>query len=511
MSTKKIRPIDICIIFMLLCYPIVFSKNYEDIVDTKYVIFIVCAISIICLYLGNYVFSLFFARNDMEHSTVNNKRIRLQDNKKLSITDIMMLVFLIVLLCSFLQSNYKYTAFFGSSYDKMGLLYFILLILLYFVLSRLDINKNLIVICISLSFFTVVFTAGLQFMGYDLFGLIKTIRPDIRINYLSFMGNTNIFSAYICLFTPVFMCGAVLSETIKAQIFYQLLSFTGFFGLFLANSDGGYPGILSSFICIMYIAAGSRKRIKRFIYVIMNFFICSYVFYLIHSLLNEYARPISLLTRKITYNNNSLLFVLILTILLFIVDKIKGSPNSFIILRRFIRICILISFILIAGLIIYANYVNKDFNLGGINKYIIFSKDWGTGRGYVWLWSFEVFNNSLPLKQFFGNGLSTTGLILINEYGSIMKNSLGYYFSSSHNEYLELLLNIGILGLVSYISLFISTIIYIFKNFSSFGIMFVCGIIAYSVQCSFTVLQPVVFPLVFVFMALANNKKIVSE
>jgi hypothetical protein len=48
------------------------------------------------------------------------------------------------------------------------------------------------------------------------------------------------------------------------------------------------------------------------------------------------------------------------------------------------------------------------------------------------------------------------------------------------------------------------------KQFDSFRIMFVCGIIAYSVQSSFIVMQPVVFPLLFVFIAFANNKQLID-
>ena len=95
--------------------------------------------------------------------------------------------------------------------------------------------------------------------------------------------------------------------------------------------------------------------------------------------------------------------------------------------------------------------------------------------------------------------------------GGEMKYSLGYYFTNSHNEYLEILLNVGLIGLFSYLSVIILTIVKNFKRKNSLNIIFTVGVIAYCMQSFFIVMQPVVIPLLFAFLGLSNVKDITDS
>lgn len=501
MNKRKLYPSGICLMILLMLYPLIFSKTYSGILEIKYISFIIIATTMIYFYVME---KLVFC--DLSFFRANI----LQSFKALSLTDVSMLVFLFACILSVMFSDYKIEAFSGSCSNNMGLIYYIALILVYFVVSRINIRKRYIFIACMISFCVIIVFSFIQFMGYDLFHLIGSINDDLRINYLSTLGNTNIYSAFLCLFTPVFMACAVLSRKLKLRFYFYAMSFLGYIGLFTANSDGGYAGFFTAFILVLLIAVNYKERIIRFLYLCFLYCISTCVFLVFHNIFSDTARPLSDITKFMVYGSTTKILLILFVILIIIVDRFKSKIKNEENIRRISRF-VIIAFLIMLALMFIASNADKVFSLGILDRYFKFTNDWGTGRGYVWKWCLNIFGEGTLLNKLFGFGTGTCSIKLLSAYSHEMRYSLGYYFTTAHNEFLEILLNVGFLGLLSYISVIIATIVKNIKNREYFNIQFTVGIIAYCIQSMFIAMQPVVIPLVFVFLGLANNTAIDKE
>lgn len=492
MKNYKCKASQICLVLILMIYPLIFSKTYSGILEIKYISFTIIAVTMIYFYvMEKQVFGFY-----------NNCT-----KARLSIVDIAMLGFIGVMAISTILSDYKIEALTGSCSNNMGLIYYLILVGVYFAVSRMFINKNIVIISLSIGFVATVIFATIQFMGVDIFSLISSINYDLSINYLSTLGNTNIYSSFLCLITPVFMTGAVLSDDFLKRALFYFMSFVGYIGLFTANTDGGYVGFFTAFVLVLFISVNSKYRITRFLYLCFIYCLSTVGFLIIHKANYENARPLSAITKFMVYGQFTKILLIVFAVLICLVVKMKSKIITGYRIRKIIRIIIATFFCLLVVLAILVN-VNKVFSLGFLDSYFKFTKDWGTGRGYVWNWCFTIFKDGNIIDKIFGFGPGTCGIKLLSAYSSEMKYSLGYYFTTAHNEFLEILLNTGFLGLISYVSIMLSTIIKNLKDKDYFHIIFTVGIISYATQSMFIVLQPVVVPLVFVFLGLANNNKV---
>lgn len=492
MKDYKYKPSQICLAIILMIYPLIFSKTYSGILEIKYISFSIIAITMIYFYvMEKYAFGFY------KNSTYKTH---------FSLVDISILAFICTMLISTILSDYKVEALTGSCSNNMGLIYYAILVCVYFAVSRMYINKNIVIYSLSVGFVATVIFATIQFMGNDIFGLISSINNDLSINYLSTLGNTNIYSSFLCLITPVFMAGAVLCDDFRKRILLYLMSFVGYIGLFTANTDGGYVGFFTAFILVLFISVNSKYRLTRFLYLCFMYCLSTVVFCIIHKMNFESARPLSDITNFMIYGKLTKVLLVLFAISIFIVIKLKSRITTGRQIRKITRIIIATFFSLIVVLALLVN-VNKVFSLGFLDSYLKFTNDWGTGRGYVWNWCFTIFKDGNIINKIFGFGPGTCGIKLLSAFGDEMKYSLGYYFTTAHNEFLEILLNTGFLGLISYVTVIISTIAKNLKNRDYFHIIFTVGIISYATQSMFIVLQPVVVPLLFVFLGLANNNK----
>ncbi len=499
MKSNRKNLVEVCLILSLIIYPLIFTNLYTNLIATKYISFMIIAIVMF------YSYTITTVYNNIE----KNKTFKPSPKDvwlNLSLTDICVLLYLVATTISVIISEYKVEAFSGSCSNNMGLIYVCGLVMVYFSISRKVRMGRFLLHASSIGFVLLVIFALIQFMGVDLFDLFKSIKWDVATNYISFLGNANIYSSYLCLMTPVFMCSALLSDNIKFRLYYYCISFIGFLGLFSANSDGGYAGFFVAFLVLLFIAAGYKERIIRFFYIGFLYCIASICFSIIRNVFIDEARSISDLTRFMTYGYFTKIALIIFLALIFVFSYVNFSFKHQINIRKLIRIIISIFILSFLFVLFYINIINPKASLGFLDSYLKFSDNWGTGRGYVWKWSMNIFKNAPTKNKIFGYGMGTCGIELLKNYGDIMKNNLGYFFTNSHNEYLEILINSGVFGLSTYVLVILTTIIRNFKNKNNYGIIFSLGIIAYCIQSFFIVMQPIVHPMLFVFIGLANTK-----
>ncbi|MBQ8165874.1 MAG: O-antigen ligase family protein, partial [Lachnospiraceae bacterium] len=133
-----------------------------------------------------------------------------------------------------------------------------------------------------------------------------------------------------------------------------------------------------------------------------------------------------------------------------------------------------------------------------------FNDKWGTYRGFVWSRAWNIFSDAPLVNKLFGYGNETFGVYMNAYYYDDMVNIVGKMYDNAHNELLQYLVTLGILGVISYLGVVVSSVFYMLKygkgNYMVYG--FLTATVGYFFQSIINLNQPITTPLYFVIMAL---------
>ena len=143
---------------------------------------------------------------------------------------------------------------------------------------------------------------------------------------------------------------------------------------------------------------------------------------------------------------------------------------------------------------------------------LVFSDEWGTGRGLNWRLSMDYWlHDSTLLSKFIGYGPDTYYIITMDRFMNIMQDAGYGMFDSAHNEYLEYLITVGILGLSSYIILLFTALRTMLRSKASGIKAAAVGVIAYAFQAVVNIAIPITTPVFMILMFIGCGKKSENE
>lgn len=134
----------------------------------------------------------------------------------------------------------------------------------------------------------------------------------------------------------------------------------------------------------------------------------------------------------------------------------------------------------------------------------------GKYRGYAWKLYTKIYLDFPVLKKFFGYGPDTLSILAVQGYLKEMTSKYYVVFSSAHKEYLQYLVSIGAVGMVSYITAILGSIIVMLKRkmdnpaFLAIAVAMLC----YSAQAVVNINTPIVTSIMFVLLAMENAKNL---
>ena len=136
----------------------------------------------------------------------------------------------------------------------------------------------------------------------------------------------------------------------------------------------------------------------------------------------------------------------------------------------------------------------------------VFQDSWGTGRGRLWICTFNLFANFQWKYKLFGCGCDCFGIACLSKYFS----HLGGIYLNAHNEFLQYLVTMGVFGLISYSMIWISAgrMFFLKKGKSVRDWMLFSGIMGYLGQS--IVNNPQAFNYAVLFLVLALFRKSIT-
>lgn len=381
-----------------------------------------------------------------------------------------------------------------------------LLVLLYVAARKgIHLSEKMMYVMVIAADIVVLF-ALIQFLGADPFALLTDLKTDKVNNFLSTFGNTAVYGQYLTLVFPAAMYLYCVTEKIFPRVIYGISCLLGTVGVLISNTDGTFLGFGIAIFVLVMLVSNKRAMFLRFLEIVAIDAVSAFFFGKIYGICSG-ARTISRLGRIAMTGKGCILLLTLVVVAWLVCFFLIKAEKFYRFLCYSLRIIIVALGVLVIGTFIYFSAINRTSELGGLDHYLRFSKEWGTERGYVWTWLWNIFLDAPFYQKLFGAGQGSVVLELFTYYSDEMINGLGYYFDNAHNVYLHYLTTIGIFGCVSYLGVFVTSVLTgLKKEHTNLQKAFLAALIAYGIQDIFCILQPITMPYVFLLFAVLQGK-----
>lgn len=444
----------------LAIFPLVFGEEYYgDIMFVKYKFYYVSMIGMFVILL---LLALAFLIVDMNrHKGAYTERFLnrfrgKQFVKTVTVPSIAMLAFWGAALISTLNSDYFFESFWGNEGRLTGLFLISIYTTAFLIISHCLRPKQ---------WFLDAFLAGTMLMC--LFGITDYFQMDIlgfqegivehqRGMFTSTIGNINTYTAFSGMVLAV---AATLFGTEKNKLralWYFICSVIAIAALITGLSDNAYLSLAALFAFLPLYLFNSRRGVKRYAVLVAAFFSVSYWVQLVNLKMPDQVLKITGLFRLLAgYDRLGDIVIALWVIVgvLYILDWLWKKPGDD--LGNAPRYAWGVVILLAAGGI---GYILYDANLGGnaerysaFSQYLIFNDNWGTHRGYIWRIGLEAYQEFPLMDKLFGYGPESYGMVT---YFTRAESSelYGEVYDNAHNEYIQYLTTIGLVGLLAYLS-----------------------------------------------------------
>ena len=511
---KKVNSIIAMVgtLLILIGLPLVFQDYYFNLLDVKYYYY--CAV-IIGMIIAIIITACIFLHQDMREfgGGTLKKIVSGFSFCSLRFVDWAMIAFIVAATISTLQSDYFYESFWGNEGRFCGLFLILLYGICFFIISKcLDFRQWYLDVILAAG--VVVSLIGiLHFFYIDPIGFKENISPYDYNIFTSTIGNINTYTSYIALITGT---SAILfsmeTKTVK-KVWYALCMIVAFCSLLMGGSDNAYLALLALLGMMPLYLFNKMRGIKNYFSILA--ILCS-EFMLIGFISDKWAdRVLEISGIFNMISDFSLLPFITMVLWVFVValytmDSAQKQSRETKIARN-IWLGMLIVVVAIVAYILYdANFRGNGDKYGSLQAYLVLDNNWGTNRGYIWRLAIRIYKDFPISHKIFGSGPDTFGILTVTQYYDEMLRIYNQKFESVHNEYLQYFVTLGIVGIIAYLNLLISSLVRMIRrsggNPAVMAIVY--SVISYSAQAVVNISVPIVAPimLLLIMMGLSDSK-----
>nr|MCR4990182.1 O-antigen ligase family protein [Lachnospiraceae bacterium] len=339
----------------------------------------------------------------------------------------------------------------------------------------------------------------------------RGIEDVYRHEFLSTIGQKTWFSSYLMIAIPMslHLFATVKNKTIGALAGISL--FIEVTAAFLSYSDSALLGVAVMLVVMGFMYAGDKEGFERYLEMIFIVSLSFFAVILSGPYLYVFDAPVDeavimkIVNRPIPFMITSFLCSGIsLMLSLYLRKKRTGFEKQ----KGLIRTVLIL--LAVAGtLTVIFVLSGKDVTLFAKGTSSFTSDSWGNNRGFIWRIAIETFSQGSIKDKLFGVGPD----LFYNASDRFFHDEIYHVWgvsklSNAHNEFLNMLVTEGILGLVAYAGLFLSSMmtgIRCLKKDTSL-IILVAAVLAYMVHNFFCYQQCISTPLVFIVLGMIVKK-----
>ena len=416
---------------------------------------------------------------------------------KINLTDMFAVGYGLILVISYLCSEYRESALWGATGWYMGFCPQMALVLTYLLVSRLWRPRDWMI-------YMALVSSGLVF----LLGYLNSMRVDplsMGVNnssFISTVGNINWYCGYL---VSIFFAGAALmwqGKDLKRwkQALLMLYVFVGFASLLTQGSDSGIAAMGAVLLAMFVLSATHSERMQTFWLEMLLLSGAGLITYMIVILfpdaLNHAGGLGFWLVTKGVFFFVTIMSILAVVWLHYAIKKGFYPQKVFSILSK-VTMMIVLLVIVLAVLLIVANTLWPGC-LGALSELPVFtfSAKWGSGRGATWTAGWMCFAEQSFWHKLIGVGPDSMSAYLYSggseDLMALVQESFhSLILTNAHNEWLTVLVNTGILGLAAFGGMIITGIQRFLKEAGRNEIACACGfcLLAYTVNNMFSFQQ----------------------
>lgn len=438
--------------------------------------------------------------------------------KSLGITDRFAALYGISVVLSYVFTRYREEALWGTASWRMGMWMQLGAIIVYFMISRMWHRKDWIPVLV-LPVSAIVF-----FLGYmNKFGLCLVDKEIINSSFISTVGNINWYCGYLVtvLFGGVYLLWRMEEKFTWKKWVLMIYVAIGFASLATQGSSSG----IVTFAVMMFVLFGmsvtDSAKMECFWQEMTLFSGACFVTYVLR-FCDVFSQELELeeITDVLTFSLASIVMILVSAAMLFLIHRMRSTNRYSEKVWRTLYRSIAIAVPVVVGVVLLLTFINtllegmltKNVTDPEVAKWMTFNSNWGSARGATWAAGARCFWEADFLHKIFGVGPDCMYSFLANEGSAGLQNMVNERFSgnrltNAHNEWLTILVNMGLLGLVSYAGMMVTAIRNFLRAGKESALLGACGfcVLAYTVNNMFSFQQVMNISIVFVILGIGGN------
>ena len=497
------------LVLIVFVMPFYMQNGYVNIGEAKFVFFKYVTLGMIALVLPFLVVLLCTGNLQEKWYHISIEQIHM--------LDVCMILYGMALTISYLAAEDQETALWGEQGWYMGYLTKFSLIVVYFLISRLWSYKKA-VWYLGMVASGVVFLLGIlnRFSIYPIDFDLRS--PD----FISTLGNINWFSGYLSVFCPIGMCLYLFAKNTLARVFacaYVMLAFAA--GV-TQGSSSIFLAFFGCFYFLLLLVYREKKDGMRLLELgILFALVCEIIRVWRFLCPNAYNYDTGNLCGIATSSNLPAIAGMLL-ILIYYVGLYRGKKSMeghagtgcYLIVRdQVMKVLLILPWVLAGIYFILALVINGlHIQIPWLSewKWFQFDGSFGNSRGTTWLAGLMAFKELPLLHKIVGCGPDCFESFVYTRWELIVmleKEFGNASLTNAHNELLTTLVNLGVLGCVTYLGVLLWPVIRCFRSKKGNLLLYfpVICIVSYSMHNMVSFAQILNYPYLFIFLGISEG------
>ncbi|MDE7434459.1 MAG: O-antigen ligase family protein [Lachnospiraceae bacterium] len=357
------------------------------------------------------------------------------------------LLFLVAAGISALFSPYDTEAFWGNMGRYCGLfLYLIYGLMLWLVLEFPGCKIRFLYVA-ELSAVLVGFLGILNHYSLDPLGIFTHIIPHEQNIFVSTIGHMGLFAEYAGMMLAVAGTLFLVDDAGNKSWFHSGVFLILALAVPSSGTEGAYIGALVFFAASFFGVRDQMQQVKWCMLLLL--FLLAHVLIGVENILLAKAKPLGMIGNWLCRSNICVPLCAGTVVLLLVLWNFPRIVNR----KRIHRMQAVLKWLLIisVGCAVGVFLVYETIRASAGETQFFLADEWGNYRGYIWRKTWEYFCE-MPLKhKLFGMGPDTVYQVYRNICTEPFLTDYGLYYDNAHNEYLQMLLTHGLLGIASWL------------------------------------------------------------
>ncbi|MCM1224627.1 MAG: O-antigen ligase family protein [Lachnospiraceae bacterium] len=326
--------------------------------------------------------------------------------------------------------------------------------------------------------------------------------------FLTPLGNTNFNACFVSLMLPLVMVMFMLCKERFSQRIYSINLYMGFLFVFFIRTESALLAITAGMFLLAYFAVGNSKWLLRYMQILGIYLGAKVTICLLLHLCKEHLYPFDGIGELVLRDRWVLAELCCFALVaMFVMRKKDFIVDIFLKVRNGMVYVLLALAVVGLFVLIGVNVRSSSVQESSFWSRLVLTNEAFNDRGFIWKGTLKAYKEEPLWRKFFGNGLNCYKYFMPEEFREESLIYLDSYLRDPHNELLQMLVDMGILGVVGYFGLLAVTFVRALRMWrkNELQIVVIITLCVYLLQGLVNGYSIYHLPILFIFLGLANG------